>query len=1112
MALQASEIRLLRFDYDSFEEAPHLTLSFKRVSLNDLDLPPFVALSYTWGDLKDTLPLRVSDKNISATRNLHEVLQTLSASNFDQLLWVDALCINQEDPHERADQVASMGDIYSRATYVLAFLSPKSEPFDLGLDLIERAVHNPELHFDPSLPSHHTVQGLSIVDRAVQDSLIGFFAASWWTRLWTVQEFLLAKEVKFQCGQRLIDAEVVQQGCMAWITHEEGCCWATGRSCTGNTHGFIDQPSEANGGMTLFSAALRMKHLIDISGDGTFKTTDFLTAISLFRTRQCSSPHDRIFGLMGLQLPGSNIQSAIPVDYSVPVAELYKNHAMALIEKSQTLDVLSHVLHGRGVRKRTEGLPSWVPDWDATMDDDYHLEYAERTDDMPHLCSTGDMRPEWTLDPSGSVTTRGMQIGKIEATAPGYPTGTSTLRGKPLIDRWRQLAGLPIDLEVSNPEDTTQDKREQAFQKAICGGIVRNLGSYRLSEAYRRWTDWFYHAEPGSLPARSKEETRGFNGFVRMTTLGRKFICTEDGKVGFGPEAAQKGDLVYVVPGGKLPYVLRKVALSSDSAMTSLAVFGATVLAAPKQPRAGPPSVETKLGTYIGYSFLGTDAFKGIPFALPPSGRLRLQPPEPIKEPFGTIKTLKVPRACPQGGSSDASAAAPAESMTPEVSETLANISAISSVEASQSEDCLTLNVHRPSNVKKGSDLPVLLWIYGGSFVAGSTETYDGTQIVNFASSMGKPIIFVAVNYRLGVFGFLPGKEVKEAGVGNLGLLDQRQAMKWVAENIREFGGDPDQVTIWGESAGSASVFDQLALYDGDNTYKGKALFRGAIMNSGTITLVKQGGCAGAEDKLDCLRKLNYNDFLSAGNYILNTGNKEVPTLPYQPRPDGKTLTSSPDVLAKQGKIAPVPFITGSQEDEGTLFVLGAKLSNTSDVIRYLKNVYFTDTPRSKVEDLVNLYPDDPSAGAPFRTGGFNNIYPQFKRAAAIVGDTSFSLTRRLLLDDVASVRPSTKTWSYLGVYDHLLPIIGTTHATDILPLFGFTPGFNQWSMQNYYISFVNDLDPNTSKSPLLPEWPQWSQGKELMQFGALTNTIVKDNYRQSAYKFISDNVAEFRV
>ncbi|KAJ4249865.1 hypothetical protein NW762_012208 [Fusarium torreyae] len=568
--------------------------------------------------------------------------------------------------------------------------------------------------------------------------------------------------------------------------------------------------------------------------------------------------------------------------------------------------------------------------------------------------------------------------------------------------------------------------------------------------------------------------------------------------------------------------------LSFDACTLALAIFAATVLAAPKQPRAGPPSVGTTLGTYVGYSFLGTDAFKGIPFASPPSGKLRLQPPEPIKEPFGTIKALKVPRACPQGGASDAPAPAPAKWMTPEVSETLANISAISSVETSQSEDCLTLNVHRPSNAKKGSNLPVLFWIYGGSFVGGSTEIYDGTQIVNFASSMGKPIIFVAANYRLGAFGFLPGKEVKEAGVGNLGLLDQRQAMKWVADNIREFGGDPDRVTIWGESAGSASVFDQLALYDGDNTYKGKALFRGAIMNSGTIvplqsidssraqnvfdTLVKQGGCAGAKDKLDCLRKLDYNDFLSAGNFILNTGNKEVPTLPYQPRPDGKTLTTSPDVLAKQGNIAPVPFITGSQEDEGTLFVLGAKLSNTSDVVRYLKNVYFTDTPRSKVEDLVNLYPDDPSAGAPFRTGGSNNIYPQFKRAAAIVGDASFSLTRRLLLDDVASVHPSTKTWSYLGIYDHLLPVIGTTHATDILPLFGFTPGFNQWSMQNYYISFVNDLDPNTSKSPLLPEWPQWSKGKELMQFGALTNTIVKDNYRQSAYKFISNNVAEFRV
>jgi carboxylesterase type B len=112
---------------------------------------------------------------------------------------------------------------------------------------------------------------------------------------------------------------------------------------------------------------------------------------------------------------------------------------------------------------------------------------------------------------------------------------------------------------------------------------------------------------------------------------------------------------------------------------------------------------------------------------------------------------------------------------------------------------------------------------------------YDGTSIVADSVTQGKPVIFVAVNYRVGGFGFLPGKEVLADGSSNLGLLDQRLGLQWVADNIAAFGGDPTKVTIWGESAGAISVMDQMLLYNGDHTYKGKPLFRAGIMNSGSI-------------------------------------------------------------------------------------------------------------------------------------------------------------------------------------------------------------------------------------------------------------------------------------
>jgi carboxylesterase type B len=113
--------------------------------------------------------------------------------------------------------------------------------------------------------------------------------------------------------------------------------------------------------------------------------------------------------------------------------------------------------------------------------------------------------------------------------------------------------------------------------------------------------------------------------------------------------------------------------------------------------------------------------------------------------------------------------------------------------------------------------------------------------------AQGKEIIYVTVNYRVSGFGFMPGKAILEDGSSNLGLLDQRLGLQWVADNISQFGGDPSKATLWGESAGSVSVFDQMAIYNGDNTYNGKPIFRGAMMDSGSIIPSDPIDCAKGE-------------------------------------------------------------------------------------------------------------------------------------------------------------------------------------------------------------------------------------------------------------------------
>ena len=182
---------------------------------------------------------------------------------------------------------------------------------------------------------------------------------------------------------------------------------------------------------------------------------------------------------------------------------------------------------------------------------------------------------------------------------------------------------------------------------------------------------------------------------------------------------------------------------------------------------------------------------------------------------------------------------------------------------------------------------------------------------------------------------------------------------------------------------------------------------------------------------------------------------------------------------------AKVPFIVGDQEDEGTLFSLvQSNISTTAELVDYLKAIYFYDATIEQIQELVALYPDDPAAGSPYNTGVLNEIYPQYKRIASLLGDLSFILTRRLFLNIASTVYPDVPTWSYLASYDYGTPILGTFHASDIPVVYGETPNFASESVQKYYISFFNTMDPNQGTTGL-PDWPQWSQGGQLLHFEA---------------------------
>ncbi|KAK7413627.1 hypothetical protein QQX98_007490 [Neonectria punicea] len=537
------------------------------------------------------------------------------------------------------------------------------------------------------------------------------------------------------------------------------------------------------------------------------------------------------------------------------------------------------------------------------------------------------------------------------------------------------------------------------------------------------------------------------------------------------------------------------------------------------QERAAKVTVSVPSGTVIGSSLSGVESFRGIPFADPPTGSLRLKPPKKLSKSLGTFDaTDLLGPSCPQmfisTGGEDV------------ITEFLADFLSLPLLQVvTGQEDCLTITVQRPEGTKAGDDLPVLFWIFGGGFELGSVAMYDGSSLLGTGIDQDQPFVFVAVNYRVAGFGFMPGAEILADGSANLGLLDQRMGLEWVADNIASFGGDPDKVTIWGESAGAISVLDQMVLYGGDADYNGKPLFRGAIMNSGSVvpagpvdgpkgqeiydTVVKNAGCSAAADTLECLRDLDYEDFLEAANSVPGILSYNSLALSYLPRPDGKALLDSPEVLIKTGQYHAVPMINGDQEDEGTLFALfQPNLTTTSRLVSYLQEFFFDDATTAELTTFVDTYSTALSAGSPFRTGILNEIFPGFKRRAAIFGDLVFTLTRRLFLQNAVDANPDVPSWSYLASYDYGTPLLGTLHGSDILQvIFGLVPNNAMRSIRTYYFNFLYNLDPNEGVTKYA-NWPEWKDSKELMWFkSANANDILEDDFRTTSYNWIANNV-----
>ena len=307
----------------------------------------------------------------------------------------------------------------------------------------------------------------------------------------------------------------------------------------------------------------------------------------------------------------------------------------------------------------------------------------------------------------------------------------------------------------------------------------------------------------------------------------------------------------------------------------------------------GGPIVQTTYGAVQGETINGINDFLGIPYAAPPVGTLRWAAPTPPSPWTNTLQATAYSNYCPQGFSEIGPGGG--------------------------SEDCLYLNVQVPASATPTSKLPVMVWIHGGGLTTGSGQEYDGSALIQAGN-----VVFVSFNYRLGLLGFmalpaLASQAGQHGSSGNYGLLDQQAAIKWVRQNIAAFGGNPNKITIFGESAGGQSTIDQLV-----SPLLGKV--SSAIIESGAYArslptqaaqqaagegVASSVNCAASD--LACLRAVPATTFVTLGD--------NSTTLDIAPNIDGYVLPQQPFLAYAAGNFPHVPIIDGTNHDEYRLFV-----------------------------------------------------------------------------------------------------------------------------------------------------------------------------------------------
>jgi para-nitrobenzyl esterase len=479
-----------------------------------------------------------------------------------------------------------------------------------------------------------------------------------------------------------------------------------------------------------------------------------------------------------------------------------------------------------------------------------------------------------------------------------------------------------------------------------------------------------------------------------------------------------------------------------------------------------PAVVMTDKGAVRGVIRDGVREFKGIPYAQPPVGELRWDIPKESLAWRGVLDATEYKSACPQA-------------------------ERYGIPESSENEDCLNINVTVPYSEK--ADLKrkraVIVWLHGGAFVGGSSALYP----LDYMAKSGD-VVVVSMNYRLGVFGFTAHPSFKADHNGGYGLEDQRAALRWVQKNIAAFGGDPENVTIAGESAGGASVCMHILAPEETSGLFHKAIIQSAgcvtplpSLEEGKKTGEKVAalvGCNNDTDTLSCLRKKPVKDLLDASSQVAGSN-----ILTYMPVIGTKTVPLPGSEAIPAGKFVKVPVMYGGTSDELRLYVAyaiqGGQPITDSNYEEMLKTTY-----QEKSGTIAKEYPTSSYSSAASALG---SVWTDFRPDVGI--------NHCIYLESSKLFRKSVPVYQFIFSDRNAPPVtenpgfeMGAVHSSELPYMFPHYDNTTQLAgpdlappsqkladqMMAYFTSFAKTGKPN---APGAPKWESFDNDERVMNF-----------------------------